>query len=635
MNVFERSEWIWLKESENNYENYENRHVEFLEELDYEGGRTLLRLSVCNDYTLFINGRYVASNQYADFPHYKVYDEIDITGDLIKGKNRIVFLVWYFGKSGMRYYSPLPGLVYEIICDGETVAFSSESTLSRKNAEYSDAGKKITGQLGYGFTYDATKRGTALDFSASENLREKPNFYPRPTGKLSLGAPHFGRITETEDGYLIDLGEELVGLLSFSLFSEGESKINISYGELLEDGHVKRIIGNRDFSVRYIAAAGENEFTDHMLRLACRYLEVKCDRSVKLHSIGIIPQYYEVKPGDYRPSSELDARIYDICLNTLRLCMMEHYVDCPWREQCLYAFDSRNQILAGYYAFEGGNVDYARANLSLIGRDNREDELLAICFPSNDDLTIPSFSLYYILAVKEYVEYSGDVTLAEEVIDKLERILRTFADRIDSGLARKFVGANRWNFYDWSPYAYDEIGCSEEGSDILLNAIFVIALGAYDKLCARLGRKNSFEGVAESVCDAAVKKYYDEKNHLFFINDPSEGFTELANSLAVLSGMATGDIAAKICEKLAENELVPCSLSMKTFKYDAMLGIDRDRYRGAVLAEIREQYGRMLDSGSTTVWETAEGAKAFDNAGSLCHGWSALPIYYYRMLDEK
>lgn len=35
---------------------------------------------------------------------------------------------------------------------------------------------------------------------------------------------------------------------------------------------------------------------------------------------------------------------------------------------------------------------------------------------------------------------------------------------------------------------------------------------------------------------------------------------------------------------------------------------------------------------ATTVWETADGAVAFNNAGSLCHGWSAIPIYYYQLL---
>ena len=42
----------------------------------------------------------------------------------------------------------------------------------------------------------------------------------------------------------------------------------------------------------------------------------------------------------------------------------------------------------------------------------------------------------------------------------------------------------------------------------------------------------------------------------------------------------------------------------------------------------------MLDHGATTVWEDDEGAAAFDNAGSLCHGWSAIPIYYFHLLNQ-
>ena len=37
----------------------------------------------------------------------------------------------------------------------------------------------------------------------------------------------------------------------------------------------------------------------------------------------------------------------------------------------------------------------------------------------------------------------------------------------------------------------------------------------------------------------------------------------------------------------------------------------------------------MLDEGATSAWETKIGASDFSNAGSLCHGWSAVPVYYY------
>ena len=80
-----------------------------------------------------------------------------------------------------------------------------------------------------------------------------------------------------------------------------------------------------------------------------------------------------IKEKQVKLDNALDQKIYDACVNTLKLCMMEHYVDTPWREQCLYVYDSRNQALCGYKAFEGGNADYVRANLKLISQDRRED----------------------------------------------------------------------------------------------------------------------------------------------------------------------------------------------------------------------------------------------------------------------
>ena len=73
---------------------------------------------------------------------------------------------------------------------------------------------------------------------------------------------------------------------------------------------------------------------------------------------------------------------------------------------------------------------------------------------------------------------------------------------------------------------------------------------------------------------------------------------------------------------------------MKAFKYDALLKNNREKYKDSVLSEIRKTYKIMVDSGLGTVWETIEGETAFDNAGSLCHGWSAIPIYYFDILGE-
>ena len=106
-------------------------------------------------------------------------------------------------------------------------------------------------------------------------------------------------------------------------------------------------------------------------------------------------------------------------------------------------------------------------------------------------------------------------------------------------------------------------------------------------------------------------------------------YTVLGNSLAILLGLTTQKESEFICEKIVNGELCECSLSMKIFKYDALLATDKAKWATHVRDEIKKDYAKMCESG-TSVWETIDGASAFENAGSLCHGWTALPIYYYK-----
>jgi hypothetical protein len=40
----------------------------------------------------------------------------------------------------------------------------------------------------------------------------------------------------------------------------------------------------------------------------------------------------------------------------------------------------------------------------------------------------------------------------------------------------------------------------------------------------------------------------------------------------------------------------------------------------------------MLKEGATSFWETLLGAADFGGAGSLCHGWTAIPVYMFDQL---
>ena len=622
--MFKKAQWIWYQKS-----GVPNSFGEFYGEFQ-SGNRGCLKISCDGDYTLFINGRYVSSGQYGDFEHYKSVDIIDLTGFLNTGSNKIGILVWHFGKDSQRYKRYAPGVICEIT-DEETVLFATgEDTLCRQSCGYiTGFQREISCQLGFSYAYDATKDdlwqlGNGRNMKNAYPVDKKCAFVPRPNKKL-LQKPLVAAKKIGDNLY--DLGKEYVGLLSFVLESEDGVAINIAYGECLESNHVKRKIGARDFSIDYTAKSGENKYTNYMLRFACRYLELSSDAEFKVVKIGIIPLYYPTVQKE-NTLNGIDREIYDISLNTLRLSMMEHYVDCPWREQCLYAFDSRNQMLCGYYAFEDGNFEYAKSNLLLINEDRRDDGLLSICYPCGINLTIPSFSLHYIIAIKEYIEHSGDTSIIDSVGAKLKMILKTFLANIKNGIVCTFENDCHWNFFDWSPYADGYVDKSEKGkADLSTSLLTVLALMAYEKICELCTLPFEFSKITESLRINIKNNFFSCKDGIFLNRGHA---TEFVNALAVKAEIVTGEEAQKICCLLASHSLISCSLSMKCQVYDALIKIDRNEYKGFILEDIRQAYSPMIDTG--TVWETVVGASDFDNAGSLCHGWSSMPIYYYNIL---
>lgn len=633
MKIIMLAKWIWVEK-----DCKPDTYGEFYDEFRWEEGEINCLLSCDGDYTLFINGQYVASNQYGDYEWYKSYDRIDITPYLKKGKNSIAVLVWHFGTDSQRYIKAQAGLIFELQSNGKVLLASGENTLARySNAYKQGAQKLVTRQLGFSFAYDATQedewKTTGKGLQTAVVIEKNCSLIERPIQKLKLlECVHGSVVLAGNNHYIIDLGKETVGLVSLDFTSPAVQKVVVAWGEDLQDGHVRQRIEHRDFSFDYVAKAGENEYVNYMLRLGCRYLEIYTEAPVEINSIGLIPQVYPIKEKQVTLDNELDQKIYDACVNTLKLCMMEHYVDTPWREQCLYVYDSRNQALCGYKAFEGGNAEYVRANLKLISQDRRGDGLLAICYPCGMDLTIPSFSLYYFMQVNEYLKNTGDITLAQEVYDKLISVLNVFINNRKDGLLLKFEGENHWNFYDWSPYLDGELHGTEDAvPDLMINLLFILALQNLRDIALKIGKSFAYGDLLEESKKRTNEAFYNAETGLYSMTVGGREYTVLGNALAILAGLELDK--ESVCEKIVSGELSDCSLSMKIFKYDALLATDKEKYQEWVLNEIRREYSKMIEQGNT-VWETIDGASAFDDAGSLCHGWSAIPVYYYSKMKN-
>ena len=644
--IFQNAKWIWHTEAPK-----PDEYGEFYTAFSYRGGALRLHISADSNYAVYVNGNLAAFGQYADFPYDKVYDTVDITKYAKIGKNHLAIIVWYYGiTSTSVYYKGNAALLFSLEENGDILVKSDEKTQSRLSRTYENHREKIlTGQLGLSFSYSAAREDDWM-LGRGEGLRDSVlveqtlPLRPRPCEKLTYEAPRFGTLIKcfTETDVLYDLGTNEVGFLSLDMESEKEQTVIIAYGEHIEDGGVRRLIGNRDFSVEVTLKKGRTVYENPFRRLGCRYLEVFSEASVKVNAIAIVPTMYPITEKERPTLTDGEREIYDICVRTLRLCMHEHYEDCPWREQALYCMDSRNQMLLGYYAF--GETRFPRANLELISKDAREDGLLSICYPITKDLVIPSFSLHYFTECAEYLEHSGDVAFLREIYPKLKSIMNTFLSRIgEDGLAYPFGGPekfnfsknmNYWNFYEWSE-GLDGVNISGSEPDIILSALLSIALDNMAKIAATIGKEDTFSALRAPLNQAIHEAFYSEEKGFYLDRKTEDRASMLGNALAILCGAATGEAAKRICEILtAPSSLTPVTLSMQCFVYDALLLVDRARFADYILADIEKNYRPMVDYGVGTVWETAKGDKDFNHAGSLCHGWSAIPIYYYHILKK-
>ena len=643
--------WIW-----ENKEIHADEYAKFYDRFVFDGTEATLEISCDTNYECYINGKLAAFGQYSDYPYDKIFDRVDVTPFCVKGENVITILVWYVGYDSSTYCNGVPALIYEMKSGDTVLCGSDEETLCKKAQDYvSGKCKVITGQMGLSYTYDANGDDgyrtscvipkdchKAVSVKAlSETLRARPN----KKLKLEEYAP---AVLVDKKRRIYDLGRETVGYLSISFRAEKGRMLTVAYGEHLdENGNVPRIIGNRDFSVELIGNGEIYDFVNYMRRLGCRYLQVLGEGDFEVERIGVIPVYYPLTEKPHRFENALYQRIYDTCVRTLRLCMFEHYEDCPWREQALYVMDSRNQMLCGYEAF--GEFEFPRSVLELIGTDRREDGLLSICSPSRTDLVIPFFSLFYPVIVEEYVKHSGDVTIIHEVYEKMCEIESVFLNRMENGIVQSFADdKNYWNFYEWSDTLCGKC-CKPQhiSTELMLNAAFSISLQRMAIMAKTIGKdadEEQFLSIAKSLNEKIREVFFDKEEGLFrtaldgefgMMNPKNEAMPHsvLGNAFAVLCGAAEGDIAVKICDRIVDGSIpYPATLSMLTFVYDALLLTDEARYREYILSDISVKWGYMLDHGATSFWETILGAKDFSNAGSLCHGWSATPILYLTKL---
>ncbi|MCE5323557.1 family 78 glycoside hydrolase catalytic domain [bacterium] len=692
-----KAKWVWPS----SYECGPNQYVQFRHEFDLVESieKAKLIISCDTNYALWINGAFIDCGQYHDFPNHKICDVLEIS-NLKQGKNVLACLVYYQGEDSFQYFKGWPGLIYQIEAGGIKIT-SGTQTICRVDPNYKNGEvDRITCQLGYTFEYDA--RGTdnwrepnytpGTDWSHlsdvdTTSVQDRPLEAVRPVKKLIFkdriepriaaqgifvrrtsdetslaesiqtdclstkcivdrlesGALYLrSEAQEDADGYYLvfDLGREEAGIFDLDIDAAAGTIVDISWGEHLDDLRVRSYVGGRHFASRYICKECRQSFIHHFKRLGGRYVQLNISSisdNVTIYYAGIVPTEYPIeKKGSFTCSDSLHNKIYETCARTLHLCMHDHYEDTPWREQALYAMDMRNQALTGYYCF--GEYDFPAASIALLGKSLRDDGFLEMCAPAQLSITIPVFSLAWVLAASDHYHHSGDIDALRGSYPVAKPIVDKRAESMVDGLVPVPCGEQYWHFYDWAYWldGGDRV-LDKKRFDAPFNLFYILALDAVASLAAALGDSDTnaaYQSLADSLRSRVHEVFWDFQNGVYqtYAGECAarDHYCELVQSLAILAGICSKETAAELRKRLAtdDNGLVKTTLSYTLYKFEALL-TDPGSYGAYVFDQIKRDWGYMLLHGATSFWETINGASDFADAGSLCHGWSGIPAYFY------
>lgn len=592
-------------------------------------------------YKLYINKELVAVGPCKASSEVKYYDELDITKYLKEGKNVFEVAVlqlanepfsknymfmesvqrggdmclaiwgnigeqeistdedWLVAKElGMKFFFKPEYEAYNV------AALCEDVSLKYKKNEYENA-------VAVGGLYD-------LDDEKSEGTEVINPVCKRPIPMMYFEKKDF--IGSKND--IFDAGELTCGYIRIKF--SGKGKVKLTYAECMvfkEDGQILKrnrtdengtIIGDYDI----VEVSGECMFEPYWMR-TFRYVKADIDGDVTIESIDYLETGYPIEIADgYDFGNQVDNELFRISTNTLKRCMHESYVDCPYYEQLQYTMDTHLQMLFTYQLTQDKKL--AEKAIDDFAKSYRVGGLTQSRYPVNKAQYIPGFSLYFIMMLYEHLKRFDDKEFIKKYLPVADGIADWFKKRLDGYMVPK---SNLWDFIDWA-YEYDkETGRILSDEPIAVYSLMLAyTLEILSEMHDNLGSGvDEYKLLAEKIKEDVKERCFDEEKGLYADSPEKAHFAQHPQIWAVLCGVEKGEDA----KKLLMNSM---SLTCKA-TYAYMFYLFR-AFEKAGIYEMTEEYinelRELVDLGCTTTPE-----RMGEDVRSECHAWSAVAIYEF------
>ena len=439
----------------------------------------------------------------------------------------------------------------------------------------------------------------------------------RPTG----GGTHVRTTPGRSAALLIDFGRELTGYPRLSLDAPAGCVVDATYTEMLTpNGWMDPLYDGVHYGDRYITRSGPQSH-EVFAKRAFRYMLLRISDAEDGLTVSDVSLNFSTYPtelrGGFRCSDEALGRIWDTGTDTLTLCMEDAYLDCPRRERGQWWGDARVEALCNFYCF--GDSALLRRGLRQMAEVSSDEGLTPCLYPAGGPGFIAGFAMYWIMSLRDYCLFTGDLDLGTELLPRAERIIRAFEGwRDEAGLLKARLP--HWWFFDWSGY-YGHIE-REERQSALANMIYAEALRAAADVSACTADADSaarYTKLREGLVEAAQAFWSDKAGtYVDFLGD-DERLSRHVAAWAVLSDVAPPGTWDAILDVAFDDSREVLPEGTPYFAFYVVEALRKAGRHGQAVRYIRGRWGGMLEQGATSWWET------WRKAGSLCHAWSAAP----------
>ena len=650
-------------------------HALFRKTFRWERGKKLLfAVTSHGRYRFELNGRFFGLGPVRGSDYRLFYDTYDLTEALQPGENVLTIQYHYPGSSYRTVAAARPALFAAFVPEepAGTWEYASDIRYGR-SFEY-------TFQLGKCENRDDRKNAFAFVPAETADNPNQVRLLPRPIPPLTNEEYPFPRVirqgflpefspddddfaarmaTEVQfdaleafDGksfavppegchgcfVVFDLGREFYGNVEVELEGDAGVIVDRAYDEVTAWGRLQSayFFGNWTprarhagdayrFADRRILAGGRcvvtAEFADRggrFLMLAVRNHKT----AIRVHRISAVDRISPVPRSEFTCDDPFFERLDRMCVHTVRHCVADSFVDCPWREQAFWANDL--VVSAHYWLLLTAEPALVENALLTCLDGRRKYGWLPAVYPAGDSMPFQVCPALWVLVLNDCFMNKGNETFLKNILPRALELMgdyRRFTD--ETGLVPEHP--TWWNFID---LAYVNAKSDLQGHTAVLNSLIAAAWHCL----ADLGAGETAEKESRRICEAMKKHLWDDERRMFRDSDAPGHGRELYSAHPAAVCLCY-DLMPELKEALsgqlyAEGVLQP----EPYYQRFALEAAFRTNQTENALREIRRIWRAMVLSDSPTLWELGEfGPRpTLGTANSCCHAFSAAPMWFFR-----